>query len=73
MNELPSNQVLSYLNQKVTIVIIPKGNKAVLQTNVNGEWVTIEEYIENASIDITMRDNIEWRVTLDTTAEAYYY
>ena len=73
MKELASNEVFKFSNKPIRLTIKPAGNTATLQTNVNGTWTTLEEYTNNQSLDILLRDDVEWRVTLPTGSSAYYY
>ena len=73
MKQLTSNEVFKFSNKPIRLTIIPNGNTAILQTSVNGTFTTLEEYTENKSLDILLREDVEWRVTLPAGSSAYYY
>ena len=73
MKQLASNEVMKFSDKIIRLTIIPNGNTAILQTDVNGTWTTLNEYTDNQSLDIRLRDDVEWRVTLPAGSTAYYY
>ena len=73
MKALVSNEVMKFSDKIIRLTIIPNGNTAILQTDVNGTWTTLNEYTDNQSLDIRLRDDVEWRVTLPTGSTAFYY
>ena len=73
MKALASNEVMKFSDKIIRLTIIPNGNTAILQTDVNGTWTTLNEYTDNQSLDIRLRDDVEWRVTLPTGSTAFYY
>lgn len=73
MKALASNEVMKFSDKIIRLTIIPNGNTAILQTDVNGTWTTLNEYTDNQSLDIRLRDDVEWRVTLPAGSSAYYY
>lgn len=73
MKALASNEVMKFSDKIIRLTIIPNGNTAILQTDVNGTWTTLNEYTDNQSLDIRLRDDVEWRVTLPAGSTAFYY
>lgn len=73
MKALASNEVMKFSDKIIRLTIIPGGNTAILQTDVNGTWTTLNEYTDNQSLDIRLRDDVEWRVTLPAGSTAFYY
>ena len=73
MKALVSNEVMKFSDKIIRLTIIPNGNTAILQTDVNGTWTTLNEYTDNQSLDIRLRDDVEWRVTLPAGSTAFYY
>lgn len=73
MKQLSSNEVMKFSNKMIRLTIIPNGNTATLQTDVNGTWTTLSEYTDNQSLELVLRDDVEWRVTLPSGSSAYYY
>ena len=73
MKALASNEVMKFSDKIIRLTIIPNGNTAILQTDVNGTWTTLNEYTDNQSLDIRLRDDVDWRVTLPAGSTAFYY
>jgi len=72
-NEVISNQTLKEYQALVTFVVQPSGGTIKAQNKVNGTWVDISEYTENASIDILIRGGAEWRFNIDGAGRVDYY
>ena len=73
MKQLTNNEEFYFSNKIIRLTIVPNGNTAILQTDVNGTWTTLEEYTETQSLDIALRDDVKWRVTLPSGSTAHYY
>jgi len=72
-NEVISNQTLKEYQALVTFVIQPLGGSVKAQNKVNGTWVDISEYSDNASIDILIRGGAEWRFNITGSGRVDYY
>ena len=68
-----SNQSLKEYQALVTFVIQPLGGSIKAQTLVNSVWATIEDYTANASIDITLRGDTQWRFNITGSGRVDYY
>jgi len=72
-NTAISNQSLKEYEALVTFVLQPAGGTIKAQTLVNGAWVDITEYTDNASIDIMLRGGAEWRFNITGAGRVDYY
>ena len=72
-NTAISNQSLKEYEALVTFVLQPAGGAIKAQTLVNGAWVDITEYTDNASIDIMLRGGAEWRFNITGAGRVDYY
>mgnify|MGYP003625338691 CR=1 FL=1 len=72
-NEVISNQTLKKYVTDVTFVIQPEGGTIKAQNYVNNEWVDIEAYTANTSIDISVRGGAEWRFNITGAGRVDYY
>ena len=72
-NEVVSNDTLNDYSAMVTFVIQPDGGSVDAQVLVGADWVTIESYSDNASVDINIRGQVSWRFTITGSGTVHYY
>lgn len=70
MRELQHNEAFSGSNETRSLAVLPGGATVELQLDCAGTWQTLSTYTSNDAVDIDLKSDMLWRVSMSDSGSA---